>query len=87
MDDHNNAKAGAYFAIPVRPGTHGVVRKVETSTDDGTTWRTAPLVRVHDQWWAIVWNPSDGFVSLRAQASYPDGNGATQTVIRAYRVK
>nr|WP_157528526.1 hypothetical protein [Kibdelosporangium sp. MJ126-NF4]CEL19149.1 hypothetical protein [Kibdelosporangium sp. MJ126-NF4] len=57
------------------------------STDDGTTWRSAPLVQAHGQWWAVVWNPADGFVSLRAQASYPDGNAVSQTVIRAYRVK
>ncbi|MFC0114460.1 S8 family serine peptidase [Kibdelosporangium aridum] len=87
VDNDNYAKAGTYFTIPVRPGKDGVVRKVETSTDDGTTWRPAPVVKVHDHWWAIVWNPSDGFVSLRAQASYPDGKGVTQTVIRAYRVK
>ncbi|CAM4005612.1 S8 family serine peptidase [Kibdelosporangium persicum] len=94
LDLRNNARANSVLAIPVRvdrqPGSAGggaSLRTVEVSTDDGTLWRRAPLVRVHDQWWAIVWNPSSGFVSLRAQASYPDGNTVSQTVIRAYRVK
>ncbi|ALG06553.1 S8 family serine peptidase [Kibdelosporangium phytohabitans] len=87
VDNHNAARAGTYAAIPVRPGKGGVVGSVDFSTDDGTTWRKAPLVRAHDQWWAVVWNPSDGFVSLRGQASYPDGNTVSQTIIRAYRVK
>ncbi|ONI77719.1 hypothetical protein ALI144C_30160 [Actinosynnema sp. ALI-1.44] len=87
VDSTNTTKGGTYTAIPLQPGKGGTVQAVDVSTDDGTTWHKAPLVQAHNQWWAVVWNPSNGFVSLRAQASYPDGSAVAQTVIRAYRVK
>lgn len=94
LDMTNQAPAGALFAVPVRvdrqpgsPGGKAEPRKVEASFDDGKTWQQVPLLKVNDQWWAAVKNPSAGFVSLRASASDHDGNTVAQTIIRAYQVK
>ncbi|ONI77718.1 hypothetical protein ALI144C_30155 [Actinosynnema sp. ALI-1.44] len=94
VDITNHARANTLFAIPVRvdrqPGTEGgaaSVRAVETSTDDGKTWHSAPVVHINGQTWALVHNPASGFVSLRTSASDKAGNTVSQTVIRAYRVK
>jgi hypothetical protein len=59
---------------------------VEFSTDDGATWREAPVSRAGDRWLAQVDNPAGGFVSLRTKATDTDGNTVDQTVIRAYQV-
>ncbi|ALG06554.1 S8 family serine peptidase [Kibdelosporangium phytohabitans] len=94
VDITNHARANGVLAIPVRvdrqpgaPGGATSLRTVETSLDDGKTWRGAPVVRVGDRWWALVHNPASGFVSLRASASDKAGNTVSQTVVRAYRVK
>ncbi|MFC0114459.1 S8 family serine peptidase [Kibdelosporangium aridum] len=94
LDITNHARANTVLAIPVRvdrqTGTTGStpsLRTVEVSTDDGTTWRNAPVVRVNGSYWTLVQNPASGFVSLRVSAADRDGNSVRQTVIRAYRVK
>ncbi|WP_037263574.1 S8 family serine peptidase [Kibdelosporangium aridum] len=94
LDITNHARANTVLAIPVRvdrqtgaTGSAPSLRAVEVSTDDGTTWRNAPVVKVNGSYWTVVQNPASGFVSLRASASDRDGNSVNQTVIRAYRVK
>ena len=95
LDDHNAAKAGKRFTIPVsvqRNGTHEVGRVgtpvVEVSYDDGVTWQAAKVSRDHGQWKAKVDHPGNAeFVSLRASVADRDGNTHSQTVIRAYALK
>ncbi|WP_250000895.1 S8 family serine peptidase [Actinoplanes sp. M2I2] len=53
--------------------------KVETSADEGRTWRTALAVGP-----AVLVPAGQGTVSLRVTASDRAGNAVTQTVIRAY---
>ena len=53
--------------------------KVETSADEGRTWRTALTIGS-----TVVVPAGKGTVSLRVTASDRSGNSVTQTVIRAY---
>ncbi len=59
------------------PGAQRV--KVETSADEGRTWKTAFSVGP-----ATLVPAGQGTVSLRVTASDKSGNSVTQTVIRAY---
>ena len=93
LDDRNHARAGAGFTIPIsvqrQPGAPAVKVKsltVDSSTDDGTTWRSARVERVGDGWRTKVTNPAGGAVSLRATATDADGNKVEQTIIRGYLV-
>ncbi|RSN09325.1 hypothetical protein DMB42_18625 [Nonomuraea sp. WAC 01424] len=56
---------------------------VETSFDDGVTWRPAP---VRDGAVTVLHPAADGYVSLRAKAVDAGGGTVEQTVIRAYRI-
>jgi hypothetical protein len=95
LDDHNQARAGQAFTIPVyaqRNGQAGSVPlralRVRVSYDDGGTWRVAPVVRVGNQWRAMVVHPAKAqYVSLRATARDGDGNAVDQTIIRAYALR
>ncbi|WP_240670675.1 S8 family serine peptidase [Actinoplanes solisilvae] len=53
--------------------------KVETSADEGKTWKTALTLGS-----AVIVPAGKGTVSLRVTASDKSGNSVTQTVIRAY---
>ncbi|WP_250035681.1 S8 family serine peptidase [Paractinoplanes maris] len=59
------------------PGARRV--KVETSADEGRTWRTAPAIGS-----AVLVPAGQGTVSLRVTAADRAGNTVTQTVLRAY---
>lgn len=93
VDDQSRAPAGRPFVLALtaqrQPGS-GDFRlaelRVETSTDDGATWTSAPTVRLGNGGLAVVRNPDgDGFVSLRITARDTEGNALTQTVLRAYQ--
>ncbi|GLZ42850.1 S8 family serine peptidase [Actinokineospora sp. NBRC 105648] len=95
VDEQGRAPAGRW--IPLRlvtqrqPGAatpRVMALRVETSTDDGATWRPAPTVHSGDGTGvAVVGNPpGPGFVSLRVTARDAEGNSVTQTVVRAYQV-
>ncbi|MBE8518930.1 S8 family serine peptidase [Amycolatopsis sp. H6(2020)] len=93
VDEQSRAPAGKPFVLALtaqrQPGA-GDLRlaelRVETSTDDGTTWQPVPAARIGNGGLAVVHNPDgEGFVSLRITARDTDGNAVTQTVIRAYQ--
>jgi DMSO/TMAO reductase YedYZ molybdopterin-dependent catalytic subunit len=82
--DQPQGKVGT-GAVPVSgvafAGTRGI-RRVEISTDDGTSWSIASLVPpLSDQTWVVwhwLWHPAaPGLYTLRARAT--DGTGALQT--------
>jgi subtilisin family serine protease len=90
VDVRNRAPANRIFTFPAyverQGGGAGSTLSVETSTDDGRTWQSAPAFRTGDHWIVVVRNPASGFVSLRANAADDSGNTVRQTVIRAYAV-
>jgi subtilisin family serine protease len=94
VDDTNTAPAGRPFLLPVQvqrqpDSAAAPVRSltVDVSYDDGKTWRSAPVVRVGDQWRAALRHPAaPGFVSVRGRAVDATGNTNTVTVLRAYRI-
>jgi hypothetical protein len=89
LDSANSAPAGRWFDVPVtvthQPGAATRLRslRVESSSDDGKTWRKADVhgsvARVH--------NPAAGFVSLRVTATDTRGGSVSETVIRAYAIR
>ncbi|MGC4938781.1 S8 family serine peptidase [Kribbella sp. DT2] len=94
LDDHNRARAGSAFAVPIsvqrQPGAPAVRVKrlaVDVSTDDGKTWRAAKVERTGDRWRAVVTNPKGAAVSLRAVAEDAEGNKVEQSALRAYQVR
>ena len=95
LDDHNRARAGQAFTVPVyaqRNGQDGSVPlralTVRVSYDDGHTWRTAPVVRAANQWRAVVTHPAKAqYVSLRATARDGAGNAVDETIVRAYALR
>ncbi|MFD1939299.1 hypothetical protein ACFSKW_48345 [Nonomuraea mangrovi] len=62
---------------------------LETSSDDGKTWRSARQLRDmgHGAYEATIERPSSGLVSLRVTASDTEGATITQEVIRAYGMR
>jgi hypothetical protein len=61
---------------------------VRWSTDDGVTWRTAPVRSLGGgRFAADVVNPAGGRVSLRLTGRDRAGNTITQTLVRAYAVR
>lgn len=93
LDDHNRARAGGGFVIPItvqrQPGAAASPVKtlqVEASTDDGNTWHVTKVVRRGDDWQTTLTNPPGGAISLRARATDTTGNEVTQTFIRGYLV-
>jgi hypothetical protein len=90
VDVRNRAPGNRVFTFPAyverQGGGAGSRLAVETSTDDGRTWRPAPAIRSGDHWTVVVRNPASGYVSLLASAADDAGNTVRQTVIRAYAV-
>ncbi|GAB2958560.1 S8 family serine peptidase [Micromonospora polyrhachis] len=99
VDINNRAKADRRFEIGLNvrhpKGLSGpAIRdtKLWVSYDDGTTWQLADVDRKRaGQFEAIVRHPklatTNGFVSLRVQATDADGNTVEQTVTRAYQLR
>ncbi|RMI40603.1 hypothetical protein EBO15_26115 [Actinomadura harenae] len=85
LDAGNRAPANSLQTVNLTPDglTTGTTPKVWTSTDDGTTWKPAPVIKDGTGWKAAFRNPAKGYVSLRTQV-----NGIVdQTLIRAYGVR
>jgi hypothetical protein len=79
----------AYYQAEDHPAVTSL--KVWTSTDGGTTWQSARVLQGRDgSYTAIYTVPSvsatDGYVSIKAQASDAAGNDVTQTIVDAYGV-
>jgi hypothetical protein len=96
LGDTNTAPAGKSTTIRVGPRLPGGADRVEltqlaieTSVDDGVSWRPAPVTQAPDGTRSIVVDgpATDGYVSLRATATDAVGASTQQTVIRAYQVK
>jgi hypothetical protein len=95
FDDLNRAPAGPFSLSvdvhrqPRSTSTAKVKRvTVEYSTDDGKTWKRAPVVfGSGNAWRAILLNPRGGFVSLRTSAADSAGDRHSTTVIRAYGIR
>ncbi|MEH1125025.1 S8 family serine peptidase [Micromonospora sp. CPCC 206061] len=94
LNDDNSAPGGRIFPIPVQvqrnpgaPATSVKSLTVEASFDDGATWRKVPVVTFGDQRIALVSNPANGYVSLRAKAVDSAGGTVEQTIIHAYRIR
>jgi hypothetical protein len=63
------------------------LKTVEASYDDGATWRPAVVREAGSGWTATIIHPASGFVAVRSTATDANGNGVTQTTVRAYRLK
>ncbi len=95
FDDLNRAPAGPFvLSVDVhrQPGTTSTAKvrrvTVEFSTDDGKTWKRAPVVfGKGNAWRAILVNPRTGFVSLRTTATDSSGDRHSVSVIRAYAIR
>ncbi|WP_051765021.1 S8 family serine peptidase [Saccharothrix syringae] len=96
VDEQGRAPAGRVFPVrlvarhqPGAPAARVVALRVESSSDDGVTWRTAPTALTPaGTGVALVTHPAaPGFTSLRITARDADGNSVTQTVVRAYQTR
>ncbi|MGW1057073.1 S8 family serine peptidase [Micromonospora rubida] len=99
VDVNNRAKAGSRFDIDLTVrhpnGLSGLAvrnAKLWVSYDDGVTWKSADVDRKRTgQFESTVRHPklaaTNGFVSLRVQATDADGNTVEQTVTRAYQLR
>ncbi|WP_405104140.1 hypothetical protein [Micromonospora sp. NBC_01412] len=99
VDLNNRAKADSRFDIGLTVrhpnGLSGpAVRnaKLWVSYDDGATWKSVDVDRKRTgQFESTVRHPklaaTNGFVSLRVQATDADGNTVEQTVTRAYQLR
>ncbi|MEU4780006.1 S8 family serine peptidase [Micromonospora sp. NPDC023633] len=99
VDLNNRAKADSRFDIDLTvrhpKGLSGpAVRnaKLWVSYDDGASWQFAEVDRKRTgQFEAAIRHPklaaTNGFVSLRVQATDADGNTVEQTVTRAYQLR
>jgi len=94
LDEHNAAVAGAIYDFDLSfllqnetaPKMSAV--KVETSIDDGATWKTATIkAKTGGHYDVVVANPKTGYVSLKVSASDADGSKVEQTLTRAYAVR
>ncbi|GAB3157427.1 S8 family serine peptidase [Micromonospora sonneratiae] len=98
VDINNRARADRRFDIGLNlrhvKGLDGpAVRdaKLWVSYDDGATWQLADVeAKRNGQFGATIRHPklaeTNGFVSLRVQATDADGNSVEQTVTRAYQL-
>ncbi|WP_186763235.1 S8 family peptidase [Lentzea tibetensis] len=90
LDDANALRAGRLQRIPLvveqqAGADQGRVRsiEVESSFDDGKTWRRAGVVGTS----ALIYHPdAEGYVSLRGRTTDTKGNTSEITIIRAYKV-
>ncbi|MEV6241370.1 S8 family serine peptidase [Lentzea sp. NPDC051838] len=94
FDGLGKAKPGAFpLSVEVlrQPRTTTEARvtsvTVEYSTDEGATWKRAPVAGQGNRWFALVQNPRSGFVSLRTSVSDSAGDTHSSSVLRAYSVK
>ena len=94
LDEHNAAVAGATTSFDLsfllQNETAPTIKtvQVETSTDDGATWRTATVkAKSGGHYDVVVLNPKTGFVSVRVTATDVNGSKVEQTLIRAYAVR
>jgi subtilisin family serine protease len=95
FDDRNRAPGLAWFPLSVTvvpqagstiPATVKEIT-VRTSTDDGRTWRSAPVIGNGGKWHALVKHTKGAqFVSLNVKAVDTAGNSVEQTTTRAYGV-
>ncbi|MGW2154638.1 S8 family serine peptidase [Nonomuraea sp. NPDC001699] len=89
LDDHNRARPGTRtpLTLTLEPRQESTRVRLETSSDDGRTWRPVPVTRSAQGRLAVVPNPrTAGFVSLRATVIDTPTTRLTQTIIRAYAV-
>jgi len=95
LDLANTARLGDRvnldLAVNHQPGaTAGPVSTVtvQVSSDDGATWQTAPVRKLHDgRYQATYTHPQKGqYISLKLHATDTDGNTTDQTLIRSYRL-
>jgi hypothetical protein len=94
VDGQNTAKAGNLIVLPVRiqrnPGSAAAKVTevtVESSFDDGVTWRDVPVFPGDEIWYGLETNSAaPGFASLRVTATDDAGNKVEQTIVHAYRI-
>lgn len=94
VDEFGRAPAGRNFSLvlqaqrqPGAPTSRLASLKVETSFDDGMTWRDAPSGYFGDVGYTQIRHPAgNGFVSLRITARDANGSTVVQTVTRAYQI-
>jgi hypothetical protein len=96
FDDLNRAPAGCrVFPVDIsvvpQAGSVGAAAvksvTVQSSVDDGATWRTVPVAGAKARWKALVRHPAGAeFVSLKVKAVDAAGNSTEQTTIRAYGI-
>ncbi|MEV0588007.1 S8 family serine peptidase [Nonomuraea sp. NPDC050310] len=94
LDDANHAEPGSRTTVPIRveraPGARRAAVtsiKLESSADDGRTWRPVHVQATRTGWTTQLANPTaPGHVSLRATVTDKAGNRVIQTVTRAYAV-
>jgi len=79
LDARSRAQAGRPQRLTI---TAAAKPRLWASADDGRTWKPVAVTGSGKKWTAVVTNPRQGFVSLRAAAG-----GVDQTVIRAYAIK
>ncbi|WP_143193944.1 S8 family serine peptidase [Micromonospora sp. CB01531] len=95
LDVDNSARGGRVFPVPLsierQPGAAASDLKtvnVEVSYDEGATWQRVSLQKTgKDGFLALLHQPEQGYVSLRASAAYADGATVDYTVIKAYRLR
>ncbi|GHH38622.1 S8 family peptidase [Lentzea cavernae] len=92
VDGHNRASRATSTIVPLsvnhNTGADARPTGVQVSHDRGATWRTAPLVSHHDDWFTVLSHPKGATsVSLRASAKDTAGNSVTQTVVDAFLLR
>jgi len=93
FDDYNTAPGRSWFplTVTVAPQTGSTpvcAVSVQVSTDDGRSWRSAPVSGSGGQWRALARHEKGTrFVSLKVKAVSVDGDSVEQTTMRAYGVR
>jgi hypothetical protein len=73
--------------IPLAGPTAITSATVEVSVDDGATWHTARIVRLHPGRYCAVFNaPAGAYVTLRTAATDASGGSIAETITRGYQV-
>ncbi len=95
LDDHNVLRTGPTHLLPIlaEPQHGSAVGRltgltIQTSTDDGKTWRATPVQPTGANKFAAVVTVPDGasHISIKAQAADSKGNTVNETITRAYKV-
>lgn len=95
VDTTNSAAGGYLYRLPLsvqrQPGAAAAELTqiaVQVSYDQGATWRPVFLLPTGSgAWVALLDQPRQGYVSLRASGAYSDGATVEYTVLRAYRLR